>query len=374
MAITLIKQPALFFNATNPAIFEFTTDAVVGNPADYVCDVVIKSLYADKTAIIRNVFPNTATGVFSVDASEFFKALQLNGYEFDFGGTKNLSIEKFETSLKVRDGSLPDDNNFNFDAYIFDNFVFTDGVGAIDDLTGTYFSILGERLLFDKFTNPLVVDKLTFLSPEVIEVCRGFDNYVSIFVNELVGNTLTVAGITSAVPNATGVSTYQFTAPQLNAIRSLLTVTATNQNPNKTLKVYDFKNENTCDPIVQFRFPNTKGGFSYFYSNIDTQTADRSKITFYDRNYYNESENKSPAVQSAGDYKNEISFKGSKIKELKELFDMLLRAPKVEINLKQLNGNDVFIECEVTGSQASLARSFDYTLRAKITNSGNFNL
>lgn len=374
MAITLIKQPALFFNATNPAIFEFTTDAVVGNPADYVCDVVIKSLYADKTAIIRNVFPNTATGVFSVDASEFFKALQLNGFEFDFSGTKNLSIEKFETSLKIRDGSVPDDDNFHFDAYIFDNFVFTDGVGAIDDLTGTYFSILGERLLFDKFTNPLVVDKLTFLTPDVIEVCRGFDNYVSIFVNELVGNTLTVAGITANVPNAIGVSTYQFTDPQLNAIRSLLTVTTTNQNPAKALQVIDFKADQSCDPVIQFRFPNTKGGFSYFYSHIDAKTAERTKVTFYDRNYSNEDENKSSSVQSGSDYANTISCKGSKIKQLNELFDMLLRAPKVEMNLKQLNGNDVFIECEVTGSQAALARSFDYTLRAKITNSGNFNL
>lgn len=373
--ITILKQPALFFNATSPAIFEFTTDAVVGNPADYVCDVVIKSLYADKTAIIRNVFPNTATGVFSVDASEFFKALQLNGFEFDFDGTKNLSIEKFETSLKIRDGSVPDDEFFHFDAYIFDNFVFTDGVGAVDDLTGTYFSILGERLLFDKFANPLVVDKLTFLTPEVIEVCRGFDNYVSIFVNEMVDNTLTVTGTTAgAIPNVTGVSTYKFTDAQLDAIRSLREVTTTNQNPAKTLQAYDFKNDQDCGPVVQFRFPNTKGGFSYFYSQVDTKTADRTKVTFYDRNYNNENENKSPSVQSGSDYSKVISFKGSKIKQLKELFDMLLRAPKVEMNLKQMNGNDVFIECEVTGSQAELARSFDYTLRAKITNSGNFNL
>lgn len=374
MAITLLKQPALFFNCTNPAIFEFMTDSVVGNPADYVCDVVISSLYTDKTAIIRNVFPNTSTGVFSVDASEFFKALQLNGFEFDFGGSKNLSIEKFETSLKIRDGSVPEDDSFVFNNYIFDNFVFTDGVGAIDDLTGTYFSILGERLMFDSFTNPLVADKLTFLTPEVIEVCRGFDNYVSIFVNELTGNTLTVAGLTSAIPSVDGVSTYQFTVPQLEAIRSLLTVTTTNQNPAKTLQAYDFKDDNSCDPIIQFRFPNTKGGFSFFYSAIDSQNSDRAKIGFYNRNYSNENENKSPAVQSDADYKKEINFKGSKIKQLKELFDMLLRAPKVEMNLKQLNGNDVFIECEVTGTQASLMRSFDYTLKAKIVNSGNFKL
>jgi hypothetical protein len=375
MAITLIKQPGLFFNCTNPAIFEFTTDSVVGNPADYVCDIVIKSLYVPtKTAVIRNVFPNTATGVFSVDASEFFKALQLHGFEFDFGGTKNLSVEKFETSLKIRDGSVPEDDNFIFDNYIFDNFVFTDGVGAVDDLDGTYFSILGERLLFDNFTNPLVADKLTFLTPEVIEVCRGFDNYISIFVNELTVNTVTIAGEIGDVIDVDGVATYKLTDAQLNAIHSLRSVTCSNQNPAKTLQAYDFKGDNSCDPIIQFRFPNTRGGFSYFYSIIDINNGDRLKVEFYDRNYSNENENKSPSVQSDVEYKNEISFKGSKIKQLKELFDMLLRAPKVEMNLKQLNGNDVFIECEVTGSQASLMRSFDYTLKAKITNSGNFNL
>ncbi len=372
--ITLLKQPALFFNCTNPAIFEFTTDSVIGNPADYVCDVVITSLYAERSAVIRNVFPNTATGVFSVDASEFFKALQLNGFEFDFNGTKNLSIEKFETSLHIRDGSVPEDLNFVFDNYIFDNFVFTDGVGAIDDLSGIFYSILGERLMFESFANPLVADKLTFLTPSVIEVCRGFDNYISIFTNALEGNSVTVAGLAASIEEDLGVSTFKFSEAQLNAIHSLRAVTCTNQNPAKALFAYDFKDDNSCDPIVQFRFPNTKGGFSYFYTNIDAQNADRSKVSFYDRSYSNENENKSPAVQSDAEYKKEFSFKGTKIKELKELYDMLLRAPKVEMNLKQLNGNDVFIECEVTGSQASLMRSFDYNLKAKITNSGNFKL
>lgn len=372
--ITLIKQPALFFNCTNPAIFEFTTDSVVGNPADYVCDVVIKSLYADRSAVIRNVFPNTSTGVFSVDASEFFKALQLNGFEFNFDGSKNLSIEKFETSLKIRDGSVPEDDNFVFDNYTFDNFVFTDGVGAIDDLSADYFSILGERLMFDSFTNPLVDNKLTFLTPEVIEVCRSFDNYISIFTNELTGNSVTVAGVTVAIPYTIGVSTFKLSDAQLEAVHSLRSVTCTNQNPAKTLQAYDFKDDTSCDPVVQFRFPNTRGGFSYFYSAIDNGKADRAKATFYDRGYSNENENRSPAVQSDVDYKKEISFKGSKIKQLKMLFDMLLRAPKIEMNLKQLNGNDVFIECEVTGSQASLLRTFDYTLKATIKNSGNFRL
>jgi len=372
MAITIIKQPAQFFNCTSPVIFEFTTDSVVGNFDDYVCDVVIKSLYADKTAIIRNVFPNTKTKIFSVNTEEFFKALQLNGFEFDFNGTKNLSVEKFETSLKIRDGSIPDADIFSFDNYIFDNFVFTDGVGAIDDATIDFYSILGERLLFDNFTNPLVDDALTFLTPGTIEVCKGFDNYISIFANTLTGNTVTVAGITSAITNTLGVASYKLTNSQIDAIKSLREVTCSNQNPAKKLTAYDFKD--LCAPIVQFRFFNNRGGFSYFYSHIDADDADRSKTTTYYRGYYNENENRSPAVQADVEYKNELSFKGVKTIQLKELFDMLLRSPKVEMNLKQINGNDVFIECEVTGSQASQARHFDYRLKAKITNSGNFKL
>lgn len=374
MAITITKQPAQFFNCASlsPVIFEFTTDSVVGNFDDYVCDVVITSLYAAKSAVIRNVFPNTQTKVFSVNTEEFFKALQLNGFEFDFSGTKNLSIEKFTISLKVRDGSIPEDNNFVFDNYIFDNFVFTDGLGLLDNVNVDLYSILGERLLFDKFTNPLVVDKLTFLAPEVIELCRGFDNYLSIFTNDLITNAVTVAGLTAAIVDTVGVATYQFSVAQLAAVRSLREVTSTNQNPAKKLFAIDFKEQD--DAIVQFRFYNPKGGFSYFYSAIDTDEADRTKPTFYDRRYFNENENKSPSVQSDVDYSNSISFKGSKIIQLKELFDMLLRSPKVEMNLKQINGNDVFIECELTGTSADLHRSFDYQLKAKITNSGNFKL
>lgn len=374
MAITITKQPAQFFNCAslNPVIFEFTTDSVVGNFDDYVCDVVITSLYAAKSAVIRNVFPNTQTKVFSVNTEEFFKALQLNGFEFDFSGSKNLSVEKFTISLKVRDGSIPEDDNFVFDNYIFDNFVFTDGLGLIDSSDTDLYSILGERLLFDKFTNPLVVDKLTFLAPEVIEVCRGFDNYLSIFTNELTGNTVTVSGVTASVTNTVGVATFKFSDAQLNAVRSLREVTCTNQNPNKKLFAIDFKEE--CARVVQFRFYNQKGGFSYFYSVIDTDEVERSKPTFYDRRYSNENENKSPSVQSDADYSNSISFKGSKLIQLKELFDMLLRSPKVEMNLEQINGNDVFIECEITGTAADMHRSFDYQLKAKITNSGNFKL
>lgn len=372
MAITLIKQPALFFNATSPAIFEFTTDAVVGNFDDYVCDVVIRSLYTAKTAVIRNVFPNTKTKVFSVNAAEFFKSLQLNGFNFEFDGTKNYSVEKFETSLKIRDGSVPDADIFTFNNYIFDNFVFMDGVGTIDSLEGTYYSILGERLLFDSFVNPLVIDKVTFLTPAVVEVRKGFDNYISLFINELEGNTVSVAGLSGDIPNVKGVSAYKFTEAQIDAIGSLRAVTTSNQNPNKSLQVINFNDR--CGKVVQFRFFNNKGGFSNFYAEVDSNNSDRSKTTFYENNYYNENENRSGVAQSDVEYKNEIGFKGVKLNELRELFDMLLRSPKIEMNLKEVNGNDLFIECEVTGVCAAQFRVFDYTIKAKITNSGNFKL
>jgi hypothetical protein len=374
MAITIIKQPALFFNCTNPAIFEFTTDSVAGNFEDYVCDVVINSQYATKSAIIRNIFPNTKTKIFSVDISDFLKSLQLNNFEFEFDKSKNLSIEKFGISLKVRDSFMLDDEDFSFGNYIFDNFVFTDSLNVIDTNSDSFiFSILGERLLFDKSNNFLVQDKLTFLTPECIEVCNRFSNYISIFNNELSGQTVSVSEINGNISYQKGVSTYLLNSTQLSKIKSKTEITCSNQNQNVKLFALPF-NFSACDKIVQFRFYNQKGGYSFFYAVLDSQSEDRSKVNFYERSYLNENENKSYAVQSNSDYKNELKFKGSKNIALKELFQFLLRSPKVEMNLKELNGNDFFIECEVTGISADQYLTFDYSLTAKITNSGNFKL
>jgi hypothetical protein len=372
MAITIIKKPATFFNCTNPAIIEFTTDAVIGNFDDYVCDVFISSQYEDKSAVIRNIFPNTETKIFSVDVSDFLKSLQLHDFEFDFDRNKNQSIEKFIIDIKIRDGSIPPDADFSFDSYYFDNLVFTDGLSAVDETEEIGYSILGERLLFDKFFNPLVTDKLTFLAPEVIEISKNFDNYISIFNNEISGQTVTVNGQVSPIEYEKGVSTFFMDSEQYNSIHSLTAVTCTNQNPSKKLFAFPFYE--TCDETVQFRFFNNKGGFSFFYANIDSKKADRSKVSFYNNSYFNENENKSGAVQSDSDYKNTIEFKGTKIGKLKELFDMLLRSPKVEMNLKQINGNDLFIECNVTGSIADQFTVFDFKLKAEISNSGNFKL
>jgi hypothetical protein len=373
MAITITRKPAQFFNCTNPAIFEFTTDAATGNFNDYVSDIFISSAYTTKTAVIRSIFPNTTTRIFSVDASEFFKALQLNGFEFDFNGSKNLAIEKFNIGIKIRDGSQPDSEIFSYNDYYFDNFVFTDGLSIIDDtdILGAY-SILGERLLFDSFTNPLVTNKLTFLTADTIEVCKGFDNYIPVFINELTGNTLSVVGTSTPIPDIKGVSTVLLTEPQVNVIGSLREITTTNQNINK--KVFAFPFKTSCNEIVQFRFFNPKGGFSYFYCVLDSQKDDRGKTDFYDNGYFNENENKSGAVQSSSDYKNTLQFQGSKIIKLKENFQYLLRSPKVEMNLKQLNGNDVFIECEVSGSSVDQYTNFDFNLTAVIKNTQNFKL
>lgn len=373
MAITISRKPGLFFNCTSPAIFEFTTDSTVGNFDDYVCDLYITSQYSNKTAKIPNIFPNTKTKIFTVDASEFFKALQLNGFEFDFAGTKNLSIEKFTLNFQIRNGADLQDDAFIFDNYVFDNFVFTEGVNSVDTATDYNYSILGERLLFDSFTNPLVENKNTFLEPDTIEVANGFDNVVSVFLNERTGNFITVAGEMSAVADVAGVGHHVLSVAQVDAINSMREITVNTPNPDKKLFAYPF-NYAPCDKVVQFRFFNSKGGYSQFYATLSDQKSDRSKVEFFNRNFNNENENKSPAVQGSADYSNTMDFKGTKIAYLKENFDLLLRSPKVEMNLKNINGNDLFIECEVTGSFADRYSHFDFNLSAKIKNTSNFAL
>lgn len=361
MAITITKAPALFFNCTNPAIFEFTTDSVIGNPDDYVCDIFIYSAYETKTAVIRNIFPNTATKVFSVDVSEFLKALQLAGFDYSFDGFKNLTIEKFTLNLNIRDGSQPDDEAFNFDAYYFDNFVFTDGLNNVDEIEDTFFSILGQRNDFDSSNNKLAINKLTFLEADNIEYCNLFDNYISIFNNEMNAQTISILGNSYPITYQKGVSTFLIPVE----IKSKTEITSTNQNPLKKLFALPIRFDD-CAKVVQFRFYNRLGGFSFFYAEMDDDTASRSKVEFYNRSYVNENENKSNKVQSNSDYSRTLKFQGSKIIDLKENFDMLLKSEKVEMNLKMINGNDYFVECEVTGSVADRYTAFDFLLTAKI--------
>lgn len=361
MAITITKAPALFFNCTNPAIFEFTTDSVVGNFDDYVCDIFIYSAYATKTAVIRNIFPNTATKIFSVDVSEFLKALQLGGFDYSFDSTKNLSIEKFTLNLNIRDGSQPDDEAFNFDAYYFDNFVFTDGLNNVDETEESFYSILGGRLDIDNFNNKLVENKLTFLEADNIEYCPDFDNYISVFNNEMNSQTISILGNSYPITYQKGVSTFKIPID----IKSKTEITSSNQNALKKLFAIPSRFDN-CAKVVQFRYYNRLGGYSYFYAEMSDESATRSKVEFYNRSYINENENKSNKVQSNSDYAVTLKFQGSKIIDLKENFDMLLRSEKVEMNLKKINGNDLFIECEVTGSVADRYTAFDFLLTAKL--------
>ena len=361
MAITITKEPALFFNCTNPAIFEFTTDSVIGSFDDYVCDIFIYSAYGTKTAVIRNVFPNTATKIFSVDVSEFLKALQEGGFNYSFDGAKNLSIEKFTLNLNIRDGSQPDDEAFNFDAYYFDNLVFTDGLNNVDETDEVFYSILGKRNDFDKANNLLVVDNITFLEADNIEYCPDFDNYISIFNNEMNLQTISILGNSYPIAFQKGVSTFKIPVE----IKSKTEIKSSNQNPDKNLFVLPSRFDN-CAKVVQFRFYNRLGGFSFFYAELADDSATRSKVEFYNRSYVNENENKSKAVQSSSDYSRSLKFQGSKIIDLKENFDMLLKSQKVEMNLKKINGNDFFIECEVTGSVADRYTAFDFLLTAKI--------
>lgn len=361
MAITITKQPADFFNCTNPAIFEFTTDSIVGNFDDYVCDLFIHSVYSSKTAVIRNIFPNTFTKIFSVDISEFVLSLQKAGFDFFFSGAKNLSIEKFTLNLNIRDGSQPDDEAFNFDAYYFDNLVFTDGSNNVDSADDFFFSILGKRDDFDASLNLYLQNALTFLTAENIEYCPDFDNYISIFNNEINNQSVLIHGILYPISFQKGVSTFKIPVD----IKSKTEIKTTNQNNYKKLFALPSRFDN-CAKVVQFRFYNRFGGFSFFYAELSDDNSTRSKVEFYGRNYINENENKSNKVQSSSDYSRTLKFKGSKVIDLKENFDLLLKSEKVEMNMKKINGNDYFIECEVTGSVADRYNAFDFLLTAKL--------
>ena len=364
MAITVIKQPALFFNSTNPVIFEFTTDSVVGNYDDYLLDVVITSEWRNATATVKNIPPNTATKVFSVNLQDFFKALQLKDFNHEFDKVKNFGIEKFSTSLIIKDGSQPDDDSYLFDEYFFDDFLFTASSNQLDSYTGEFFSMLGTKNVFDSYFNPFNPALNTILAPETIEICNGFNNYISVFQNDRNLNTVQINALFASIPGALGVGTCLLTTSQIASVKGLTQLTVNNQNTAYKCWVLPFI-PTSCSSVVQFRFFNKRGGYSFFYSSIDSVNADRSKIEFYNNNYYNEKENISPTIQASSEYKKEISLKGSKNISLLELFDNLLQSPKVEVNLKEVNGNDYFIEVEVTGNLAKQRLSFDYILKLK---------
>jgi len=371
MAITILKQPALFFNCTNPAIFEFTTDASIGNFDDYVCDVFVKSLYTNKTAVIRNVFPNTITKIFSLNIADFLKSLQLKDFDFIFSETKNLAIEKFNLEFNIRDNNLPSPEVFSYNDYYFDNFVFTIGTSSVDtDTSEPFYSILGEKTLIDK-ANTLVANTNDFLTPETIEVCNGFKTSVSVWQNEAVTPDFLLVDIyQESIPQPKGVGTVFLSDDQTASINSLTPIYL--KNNNKKIYAYPFNRD--CVDIIQFRFYNSKGGFSYFYAVAKSSNETRSKVTFYENDYFNENENNSAQVQSSSEFSNKLEFSGIKIIELKPLFSDLLRSPKIEMNLKQLNGNDYFIETEVTGTSADQYTHFDFKLSATIKNTGNFKL
>lgn len=365
--ITILKRPGKFVNNTTAVIYEFTTDANIGNFDDYVCDVFIKSDYSTKTAIFRNVLPNRLTKIFSVNIADFLLSLQKNKFDFDFLGTKNLAIEKFTIQLNIRDGSQPAAELFSFDDYIFDNFVFTHSLSVVDtnNLEKIY-SILGSRN-FDENLPLHLENKNHFASPNTIEICEKFSSTISCFTNESVSNIISVAGITSANSNnKKGINTFVFSNLQLQSIKSLCKLTLT--NCNDFIFAYPF--DATGKEVVQFRFYNSKGGFSYFYAESKSESEARSKVEFFNNNYYNENELKSTKIQSNSDYKKTIDFSGSKIIQLKDLFSELLKSPKVEVLINQ----NYFSECEVTGTSADRYTHFDYKLTIKIDGNDNFKL
>jgi hypothetical protein len=374
MAITVIKEPSLFLNNTNPAIFEFTDDTPLPNE-DKILDLRINSLYSNKTFLYTGIVPNITTGVFSVDISGFLLSMQKDGFNFKFNLPNNqYSIEKFKLDLIIRDSTIPVSTDIIFDEYLFGSFLFgtTDG-SQLGQTTDYFYSILGDRNFFSVKTIQLLEDKMQFLTSDYHEVCEGFQNTISIWANEnaTITDFTTVNGVNQFMTPVKGVIQQPISANQLATFYRTATITTTKQNQLQTTYLYKFIRL-ACEKVVQFRFYNKHGGYSYFYFTPVSNNSTRGKSEFYDASYRNENENTTGQVLASIDADQTMNFEGIKVIALSESFTQLLQSPKIEINLKELTGNDFFIEVEITGNKSDRFNVFEYNLSAKLSSNKNF--
>lgn len=369
MAITFQKQPLTFFNVNEPNIFEFTSDADLGvNIEDLVADLQLKSLWTNRSYTVKNILPNYKTAVFRIDVSDYLKSLLLDNFEFDFNSpNKSKTIERFQIGISIHAENAQDSlaDEFVFDSgYIFDTtFVFAETAPNDTNInTAGFYPILGTNFFADKLKPQKDLTKLNFLAPKYSEFCQGFTNSISIFVGELltVNGTLSVGGIQTAIPLVTGVSTAFLNNSQISQMQQP-TLLQTNLN-NNSVQFYGIEFEKDyCEEVYQFRFYNSYGGYSYFYSEKENETGSRGKSEFINNRFYNSNENQSPKKQRIVNSEKSISFSGIKRLELKELFFELLNSPKIEIFL-----DDNYIECEITGNYNLRELDFEYNLKADL--------
>lgn len=376
MAITFQKQPLTFFNVNEPAIFEFTSDADLGvNPNDLVADLLLKSLYNVRSYTIKNILPKYESGVFRIDVSEYLKSLMLDNFEFDFNSSnKQYAVESFQIGVAIHSENSTDifADEYVFDSgYIFDTtFVFAEQTPN-DTADLGFYPILGMSQLAEPVRQQLDPAKLNFIGPKYQEFASGFTNTISIFVNNNnvgAGRNLIVDGVSTFIPTTLGVATAPVSEGQIAKMYLPALMTTSLNNP--AIPVYGIAyKEDLCENTLQIRFYTSYGGYAYFYTRREGQTANRSKTDYVNNNFYNAQELKNTRKQRDVDYKETLPLAGVKRLELQETFLELLRSPKVEILLPR-----GFTECEVRGDFNLRKFDFEYTLNVTISNENQITL
>lgn len=376
MAITFTKQPLNFFNVSEPAIFEFTTDADLGvNPLDLVADLQLLSLWTNRRYVIKNIMPNYRTGAFRVDVSGYLKSLMLDNFEYRFENpNKQYSIEAFSIGVDVHAESATDSSDpaFVFDSgYVFDEtFIFADQTpNDTETLTGLY-PQLGISQISEAVQVQKDVTKLNILSPRYAEYAKGFYQTLSVFVGGLAitPKQIVVDGIASVLEAGQGVSIGQITDAQIDRMYLPTLITTSLNNPAIPLYGVSYKAEE-CEPVRQIRFYTSYAGYSYFYVSEGARKSNRSKSEFVNNAFYNQQDGRSPEKQRSVDYTEEISYTGVKAFELQELFRELLRSPKIEILLDR-----GYTECKVRGQMNLRKSDFEYSLTIDLANAEQMTL
>jgi len=370
MAITFQKQPLNFFNVSEPAIFEFTSDADLGvNPNDRVADLELKSLWTQRRYVIKNILPNFYTGVFRVDVQGFLKSLMLDNFEYRFENPNQaFTIEAFSIGVDVRPENATDTNDaaFVFDSgYVFDeSFIFANTVPSDVNVNTGYFPQLGISQLSEQVQSQKDPTKMTILGPTYLEFAEGFNQTVSVFSSGLGSSDkfLTVNGSNSPIAIGDGVQLAAITQDQLDQMYLPVLMTTSFNNPQIPVYGVSYKAAE-CEDTLQFRFYTSYAGYCYFYTPKEALTAGRNNSDAINNAFYNQQDGRSSEVQRSVDYAEGLALSGTKPLELQELFREMLRSPKIELLLPR-----GFTECKVTGQLNVRKLDFEYTLNVNIAN------
>lgn len=377
MAITFSKQPLRYFNVNEPAIFEFTSDEDLGvNPNDLVADLELKSLWSGRRYVIKNILPNYRTGVFRVDVSGYLKSLQLDNFEYRYESTnKRLTVERYSIGISVHSENAIDvyGDAYVFDSgYIFDEtFIFADEVPNDTEINTDFYPVIGKTYIAENpkpTKNPAL---LNILSPAYVEFAVGFDNTLNVLIGDNTSGVkyVVVDGVQSNIPNTQGVSQTFITENQINKMY-LPTLIGLSTLNNPDIRVYGISYKaSECEETLQFRFYNSYGGYSYFYTPKEERRGDRGKTDYINNAFYNQQENRSEQVQRDVTYGETLNLTGVKRIELEELYRELLRSPKIEVLMPK-----GFVECEVRGSFNERPLDFEYTLVVTISNVNQMSL